>query len=126
MFGRDARGVDPLWRVAAATPVFVADLGTLDALVGAVDVGERLLPVDGVLVARRHPTGWFVWAVRRADLGYDEAAHFQEAVTVRAYLLLDGRAVQDVWHHLTHEDEWRSVVPSFPAATAVGTGHLGT
>ncbi len=54
--------------------------------------GSRTRSVDGVLVATRHPTGWFLHAVRRDDLSEDQLAPFRELVTVRSYLSARARS----------------------------------
>ena len=65
---------DPLWDVASATQVLVADPDDGDlAWRSRPTRGSRTPIVDGVLVATRHPTGWFVHAVRRDDLPEDPA-----------------------------------------------------
>ena len=88
MLRRDHRGADSLWQVAASTPIFTAGWKTVVRLVREVDAGASERRLDGVLVARSHPTGWFLHAVRRDDLRGEDLDHFDELVTMRAYLLL--------------------------------------
>jgi hypothetical protein len=110
---RDRTGrTDPLWDVASATQVLVADPETVTSL--ALDTDLRQPDgaddaVDGVLVAVRHPTGWFLHAVRRDDLPPGELASFRELVTVRSYLLLSRGPEEPAWRRSPTDGEWRSV-----------------
>ncbi len=84
-FHRDRRSpTDPLWEVASATQILVADPTTVTSLSLESDLREPDAAADGVLVASRHPTGWFLHAVRRDDLPTDQLAPFRELVTVRS------------------------------------------
>ena len=62
-------------------------------------------------MATRHPTGWFLHAVRRDDLPEDERA-FGESVKVRSYLLLAHGPHAPAWRPSPVEGEWRSVCRS--------------
>lgn len=115
MFRRHDRRADPRWDVAASTQVFSADLRTVVALVREVDAAASEAMLDGVLLARSHPTGWFLWAVRRDDLRGEDLAHFNELVTVRTYLLLRQGPVPRVWRATPGGHEWRSPAASLPA-----------
>ncbi len=108
-FFRDReRPVDPLWDVASATQVLVADPRTVTALANEGEAAGGAT-VDGVLVAVRHPTGWFLHAVRRDDLPDDQLAPFRELVTVRSYLLLANGPEAPAWRLSPIAGEWRSV-----------------
>jgi len=111
-FGRRDRSVDPLWEVASATQVLVADQATIASLARGGDVEPLGAPVDGVVSGTRHPTGWFLHAVRRADLPDSEVGAFHELVVVRSYLLLAHGPQPPVWLRGTGQDTWRSVCPS--------------
>lgn len=51
--------------------------------------GETLPPGrNGVVIARPHPTGWFVSARYRPDLAVDDLEDFAVFAQVRTYLLL--------------------------------------
>lgn len=121
MFHRARRAADPRWEVAASIQVFAADRELVNELVVDLDVdGETRGPaLDGVLVARSHPTGWFLWALRRDDLAGQDLEHFRELVTVRAYLLLCRGPEAPLWTRGPGPGEWRSVAPS-PAAELAG------
>ena len=95
-------------------------------LVCEVDTNAREGPLDGVLIARPHPTGWFLSAIRRDDLRDEDLPHFREVVTVRAYLLLRQGPVSRVWSPVPGVREWRSPVPSYAAEVAGLVGDLGT
>ncbi len=103
------RLIDPLWDVATATQILVAGPRTVSALALESDPREPPGDVDGVLVANRHPTGWFLHAVRRDDLSEDQLAPFRELVTVRSYLLLARGPEAPAWRPAPVEDEWHSV-----------------
>ena len=53
--------------------------------------------VDGVVLARRHGSGWFLKAEHRSDLDADARADFSEFVVVRVYLLLTRGTVAGGW-----------------------------
>lgn len=107
---RDRQGrTDPLWEVASATQVLAADRTTVASLALESELREPRADVDGVLVATRHPTGWFLHAVRRDDLSEDQLAAFREVVTVRSYLLLAHGPHAPAWRPSPVEEEWRSV-----------------
>jgi hypothetical protein len=109
LFRDRERQTDPQWDLAVGTQILVADPATVISL--AADSYPRQLDADvvGVLVAARHPTGWFVHAVRRDDLSDDQLAPFRELVTVRAYLLLARGPQAPAWLPSPVEGEWRSV-----------------
>lgn len=103
------RPTDPLWEVASATQILLADPTTVTSLALETDVRQADTEVDGVLVATRHPTGWFLHAVRRHDLSEDQLDPFRELVTVRSYLLLAHGPEAPAWRPSATEGEWRSV-----------------
>jgi hypothetical protein len=109
LFRDRGRPTDPLWEVASATRILVADPTTVTSLSLESDPSEPDADVDGVLVASRHPTGWFLHAVRRDDLSADELAPFRELVIVRSYLLLAHGPGLPAWRPSPVEGEWRSV-----------------
>ncbi len=121
LFGRTRRSTDPLWKVASATPIFAADAETVTRLVTGCGRAENEPPVDGVLVARRHPTGWFVHAVRRDALPADRLRFFDELVTVRSYLLLTQGPQVPVWT-LTPGGSWCSPAVASTSEFAALTG----
>jgi hypothetical protein len=100
---------DPLWDVASTPQILVADLQTVTSLAFETDACKPGVTLDGVLIASRHPTGWFLHAVRRDDLPEDQVPAFRELVTVRSYLLLAHGPAAQAWHPSPIEDEWRSV-----------------
>ncbi len=67
--------------------------------------GIRPVPVDhgvdpgytGVVVAARHPTGWFIWAGFDANLRSEQIEDFTHFVLVRTYLLLENGPEPDAW-----------------------------
>jgi hypothetical protein len=107
-FFRDCeRPHDPLWEVASATQMQVADAESVTEL-AAETVALAQATVEGVVVATRHPTGWFVHAVRSGELPESHVAPLQEVVTVRTYLLL-AHGPGAAWRPAPVADEWRSV-----------------
>jgi len=100
---------DPLWQVASATQVLAADPTKVTSLALESELRQPVAEVDGVLVATRHPTGWFLHAVRRDDLSEGRLGAFREAVTVRSYLLLAEGPQAPAWRPSPVDDEWRSV-----------------
>jgi hypothetical protein len=116
MFRSRPRRSDPLWQVAASTQVFAADRATVDILTRQVEAEDVDLVYDGLLIARPHPTGWFLWAVRRDDLHQEALGHFRELVTVRAFVLLSQGPVPRLWTPMpVGHPEWRSPAPSLSA-----------
>jgi hypothetical protein len=111
-FRRPDPGTDPMWNVASATPVFVAGEEDVDRLVQEHDLMPSRGRVDGLLVAQRHPTGWFLHAVRRDTLPLDQVALFAELVTMRAYLLLRLGPQAPAWEPAPEEGTWLS--PAWP------------
>jgi hypothetical protein len=109
LFRDRARATDPLWDVASATQVLAADPKTVTSLALETGLEEPEEAVHGVLVADRHPTGWFLHAVRRNDLPEDQLAPFRELVTVRSYLLLAHGSDALSWRPSPVEGQWRSV-----------------
>jgi hypothetical protein len=109
LFRARERRTDPLWDVAQATQVLVADPTTVTSLALGADVRPSDAAVDGVGVATRHPTGWFIHAVRRDDLPGDQLEPFRELVTVRSYLLLARGPEAPAWRRSPTDGEWRSV-----------------
>ena len=100
---------DPLWDVASVTQVLSADPKAVTSLALETGLEEPDEAVHGVLVANRHPTGWFLHAARRNDLPEDQLAPFRELVTVRSYLLLAHGPEAPVWRRSQIDGEWRSV-----------------
>ena len=109
LFRDGERPADPQWDIASATQILVADPTTVTSLALESDPRQLDADVDGVLVATRHPTGWFLHAVRRDDLPEDQFAPFRESVTVRSYLLLAHGPEAPAWRPSPIEGEWRSV-----------------
>jgi hypothetical protein len=116
-FRRSDRSADPMWRVASKTQIFAVDEAAVIGLVRELDHGESGQPVDGVVVAKRHPTGWFVHAVRRSTLPPDQIGLFEELVTVRSYLLLAHGPKAPAWQPGPAQGEWRS--PAFSISREV-------
>jgi hypothetical protein len=107
---RDREGrTDPLWDVASSAQVLAVDPQTVTSLALETGVEEPDDAVHGVLVANRHPTGWFLHAVRRNDLSEDQLAPFREVVMVRSYLLLAHGPEAPAWRPSPIDGEWRSV-----------------
>jgi hypothetical protein len=109
LFRSREQPTDPLWDVASATQILVADLQTVTSLALETDVRKPGVALDGILIATRHPTGWFLHAVRRDDLPEDQLAAFRELVKVRSYLLLAYGPQAHVWNASPIDDQWRSV-----------------
>lgn len=65
----------------------------LDVLAG-VQPSDRCL---GAVVARPHPTGWFLSAHHRHDLESEDLEHFAEFARVRALLLLTEGPRASTW-----------------------------
>jgi hypothetical protein len=105
----DRSHLDPEWEIASATPIRVTDAGTVARLAAEIGIVEHDGPAEVVLVAVRHPTGWFVHAARRDDLTEDDVAALRELVTVRTYLLLTGGPQGPMWLPVPGVEEWRSV-----------------
>jgi hypothetical protein len=122
---RHTRGADPRWELAASTQVFRADPSTIVGLVREVDPEASVRALDGVLIARSHPTGWFLSAIGRDDLRGEDLNHFHELVTVRTYVLLRQGPVRHVWRPAPGDHEWRSAAESLPAELAGIVGDLG-
>jgi hypothetical protein len=114
LFRDRRRRPDPWWQVASATQVLVAHPTAVTSLALEGELPEPNTEVDGVLVATRHPTGWFLHAVRRDDLSDGRLDAFREAVMVRSYLLLSEGPQAPAWRRSPVEDEWRSVWYSLP------------
>lgn len=102
------RPLDPRWEVASASPVVQAGPETISRLAREVGVAEQGRLVEAVLVADRHPTGWFVHALRRDDLLDSDVDAVRELVTVRTFLLLTRGPEAPVWHPGPEADQWRS------------------
>jgi hypothetical protein len=98
-----------MWNVASGTEIFVADKGALSSLAGPEEFEPRDAEIDGVVVGTRHPTGWFVHAVRRDDLPEAQIGPFRELVTVRTYLLLAHGPIAPAWRPTRAFAGWRSV-----------------
>lgn len=109
LFRHRERRPDPWWQVASATQVLVADPATVTSLALEGELRQPNAEVDGVLVATRHPTGWFLHAVRRDDLPEGRLGAFGEAVTVRGYVLLAEGPQAPAWRPSPLDHEWRSV-----------------
>ena len=122
MFGLQHRRADPLWDVAASVQVLPASCFPADSYVGELVERARRDGEYGVLVARRHPTGWFVQAVRRNDLSVEELATLRELVTVRAYLLLQNGPLAPVWSSDPLVGAWHSALQPVAGDLAVVAG----
>lgn len=109
LFRERKRLIDPRWEVASATQILVADAETVSRLALEAGVLEQESLVEAVLVARRHPTGWFVHAVRRDDLFKSQVHLLRELATVRTYLLLTRGPEPHVWRRGPGVGEWRSM-----------------
>jgi hypothetical protein len=108
-FRGSERRPDPIWKVASRTEMFVADKEVLSSLASVEEFEVHDVEIDGVVVGTRHPTGWFVHAVRRQDLPEAQIGPFRELVTVRTYLLLAQGPIPPAWRPTTATGEWRSV-----------------
>jgi hypothetical protein len=98
----------PHWDLASATRVFSCDAATLEELARrfAPDVAHPT--IEGLVLASRHPTGWFVHAVH-APLTDAEVERFQELVQVRVFLLLtEGPGSSDTWLEAPDGIHWVS------------------
>lgn len=113
-FSRCGRQTATRWESASATQILVADPATVERLAAEATSGEEPAAVEGVLIAVRHPTGWFVHGVRRDDVAGSRASGFRELVTVRTYLLLTHGPATPAWRRTSVSGEWRSI--SFSAA----------
>ncbi len=69
---------------------------------------DALADVVGEVTARRHPTGWFISATRRAGMSTEDAEHFGHFVTVRVYLLLRWGPARGTWSFDGMHDEWHT------------------
>jgi hypothetical protein len=108
-FRSSQRQPSPMWNVASGTEMFVADNEVLSSLASVAAFEPHDAEIDGVVVATRHPTGWFVHAVRRDDLPEAQIGPFRELVTVRTYLLLAHGPMAPAWRPTGAFAEWRSV-----------------
>lgn len=72
----------------------------------AVELGPGEL---GVVIARTHPTGWFVSARYRPGLAVGDLEDFAEFVRVRVYLLLENGPTGSVWEPTRDQEAWRAV-----------------
>ena len=108
-FRSRGRPTDPLWEVASATQIFAAAPHAMSSWAFDTDIPRPDVRLDGALIANRHPTGWFLHAVRRKDLPEAQLAAFRELVTVRSYLLLAYGPQAPAWLPSPTEGEWRSV-----------------
>ncbi|MEP7035658.1 MAG: hypothetical protein ABI934_08720 [Actinomycetota bacterium] len=100
--------MDPRWEVASNTEIWTSDAATLAELAGGcygVDQNEQIY---GAVIAARHPTGWFVHALRSRWMSGHEARQFAEFVKVRVFLLLVGGARPQVWGASQDGSEWRA------------------
>jgi hypothetical protein len=85
--------VDPEWELARSVEVV------------AVHWWGR--PVDGVVLARQHATGWFLKAEHRSDLDAATRVDFSEFLLVRVYLLLTRGPAAGGWVASRPEGLWR-------------------
>jgi hypothetical protein len=84
----------------------------------------RPVPIDdglsagrnGVIVAARHPTGWFIWAGFDAKLRSEQIDDFTHFVLVRTYLLLEYGPGPAAWVS-AGDGEWRAWCASPTART---------
>ena len=99
---------DPRWEIAANTEIWISDAATLAELAKGcfgVDQNEK---INGAVIAARHPTGWFVHALRSRWMSGHEARHFAEFVKVRVFLLLAGGGRPQAWGAAQDGSEWRA------------------
>jgi hypothetical protein len=66
----------------------------------------------GVLIARSHPTGWFVSVRCRPGLPQSEIDDLQDFAARRSYLLFQQGPQAGSWTAATEGREWRSFVDS--------------
>jgi hypothetical protein len=108
-FSADAcQRMDPRWEIAANTEIWTRDAATLTELARGccgVDQNEQIY---GAVIAARHPTGWFVHALRSPWMSGHEARHFAEFVKVRVFLLLVGGQRPQAWGAAQDGSEWRA------------------
>lgn len=100
---------DPRWAIAANTEIWTSDTATLARLASeleGVDQGEQ---VHGAVIASKHPTGWFVYALRSRLMSVEDSLHFAEFVTVRVFLLLVAGPRPLAWGTAREGTEWRAV-----------------
>jgi hypothetical protein len=104
--GRDSRtqqavgssttiSVDPEWAIATSVPIGC----------GAADTEADIV---GVVTARRHATGWFISATRRAGISAEDVEDFAHFVTVRVYLLLHCGPGRGTWTSDGPQDQWHA------------------
>lgn len=86
---------DPEWAIAMRVPIETS----------AVDVDGDIV---GVVMARRHPTGWFISASRRTGMSKEEVADFGHFVSVRVYILLHCGPGVDTWASDVSSGQWRA------------------
>lgn len=84
--------VHPEWDTARAVPLRTDPLHSHGDILGLV-------------VARRHPTGWFLSARCRSGLAPADHENLREFITVRVYLLLRGGPTTGSWAQ-TGPTEW--------------------
>lgn len=97
----------PHWELASATQVFTCDEATLEELARRFAPGVAHPAVEGLVLASRHPTGWFVHAVH-APLTDAETDTFKELVKVRVFLLLTDGPGHDTWLEAPDGIHWVS------------------
>jgi hypothetical protein len=74
-----------------------------------ITAADEPLPPNrhGMIVARRHPTGWFISARRAPDLNGADRAALERSVMVRAYLLLKEGPRPHLWNR-ADDGSWRT------------------
>ena len=96
-------------RPARTHPARGADIDELWDIARSVRVAPNAVGLQptylGVVVAREHPTGWFIRASFQDGLDSDDVALFKEFVTQRVYVLLHDGPCVDTWI-LSAKDEW--------------------
>ncbi len=97
----------PEWAIAVSVPISAYAAGS---------------PGDtpGTVIARRHPTGWFIAASHGADMSAEDLADFRHFVCVRVYLLLRHGPRAAAWAHDEAREQWRATRP----AVTLGDSHL--
>ena len=85
-----------------------------------IPVRDGLDPAcTGVVVASRHPTGWFIWAGFDARLSSEQIDDFTHFVLVRTYLLLEYGPGPEAWMS-DADGVWRALcVAPIPGAEDV-------
>jgi hypothetical protein len=95
-------------RLGPAPPRGAAD-DVAWAVAEGIQIGPGLFKNDeriGVIVARPHPTGWFVSAHHRMGLGDAQMSKLRECVTLHVFSLLWRGPGEEPWTHHPATDLW--------------------